>query len=683
MDTHGPVAAIAGIVPPNEGSHSEEGGLPPYSRTRVLGLWLLAVVPMVLVTWVVAPWLIPRLAWPAAAVYLALTSLGMLWQGALGLWALRREGVPLHWEAVRRRTWLHAPRDPKTGASRPWRFLWLVLCLPVALLSLLVGNVFTASWMALRMLRSPIAIDLSPGYAKSLDLASPEFSGQWWLLAPVLIACALSAFFGEELLFRGVLLPRMSGTFGRKGWFANATLFALYHAHVPLMLPFRWLAALVTVWPARRYRCNWLAVAVRGSECAGLVAAALVGILSPSFPPLGTPPVFPHIARRPPAADPRIFCRANPASLPSCAPGDAFAADVRCCNLSALDLRAEAENAACASFDDRTVWPPADRMPSGFEPKVVLETNANPGLGVRQLHGRGITGRGVGIAIIDSFLLVDHQEYDGRLRWYEELPGLRSSLEPTLELPAQMHAPAVASLAAGRTVGVAPGADLYFIGMDEDPRGLFLQAHFFAQGIRRIVQINRALPSDRKIRAVSISMGWGPECPGYADVTAAVNEAAREGIALFAIFIDGGFEGLGRPPESDPDRFDSHGPAARWADDFHDGRIHSDHIWVPVDARTVASPTGLDEYVFYRWGASSWIVPYLAGTYALAAQVDPTITREQFVALARQTGHTSVIQHVGGAHSLGSILDPGALIAALRTPSARPRSRHVPTMPST
>ena len=99
-------------------------------------------------------------------------------------------------------------------------------------------------------------------------------------------------------------------------------------------------------------------------------------------------------------------------SLPSCAPGDAFAADVRSCNLSALDLRAAAEDAACVSFDDRTVWPPADRMPSGFEPKAVLERNANPGLGVRQLHAQGVTGRGVGIAIIDRFLLVDHQEYD-------------------------------------------------------------------------------------------------------------------------------------------------------------------------------------------------------------------------------------------------------------------------------
>lgn len=646
-----------------------------YSGSEVLGIWLLAVAPMALVTWVLAPALIARVALPAAAVYLGLTSLVMLWQGGLAFWLLRREGVPWRWNAIRQRAWLGAPRHPRTGEARPSRFLWLLLSLPLALLPLLAGNLFTASWQALRMLQSPMAIALSPGHAKSLDLASPEFSGQWWLLALVLAAVALSGL-GEELLFRGVLLPRMNGTFGGTGWFANATLFALYHAHVPLMLPFRWLAAVATVWPACRYRCNWLAVVVRGGEGAGLLAAALLGILSPTFAPLAAPQELPHIGRRPPAADLRAFCGVDMKSLPDCVPGNPFATDVRSCDLSALDLRLDAAKAACASFDDRTVWPSADRMPDGFEPRRILEANATPGLGLRHLHAQGVTGRGVGVAIIDSFLLVEHQEYAERVRWYEELPGLRSALEPSVRPSAHMHAPAVASLAAGKTVGVAPEADLYFIGLDEDPRNLFLLAHFYAHSIRRIVRINRTLPVDRRIRAISISMGWGPECPGYADVTAAVDEAAAEGIALFALFIDGGFEGLGRSPDSDPDRFDSYDPAARWTADFARGRIHSDHVWVPVDARTTASPTGAGERVFYRWGASSWIAPYLAGTYALAAQVDPGITRDRFVAHALQTART--VPHGEGSHPL-RILDPAALVSALKMPAAatplRPGSR--------
>ena len=638
--------------------------LTPYTRGRVLGLWLLATLPLALVTWLVAPWLIPRLGWPASLVFLALVGVAQLWQGLLALWALRREGEPLGWKALRQRTWLQAPRHPTSDEPRPSRWLWLAIVLPLALLPLLIGNVFTASWLGLRLLRSPLAIDLSPGYAKSLDLASPELAGHFGLLGLVLVIGVLGLS-SEELLFRGVLLPRMSGTFGRGGWFANATLFALYHAPLPLLLPFRWLSALVMVWPARRYRSTWFTLAVRGGECAGLLAAALVGVLSPTLPPLDAPPVFPHVSRRPPAEDLSRFCGGPRAALPRCVEGDAFAADVRSCDLSALDLRGAAPEAACLSFDERTVWPPAERMPSGFDPRVVLETNANPGMGLRRLHAQGITGRGVGVAIIDSFLLVEHEEYAARLRWYEELPGLRQLIDPAARPPAGMHGGGVASLAVGRTLGVAPEADLYFIGEDEDPRRFFLQPHSYAQGIRRIVEINRTLPADRKIRALSISMGWGPECPGYADVTAAVDEASREGIALFAIFIDGGFEGLGRSPESDPDRGDSYGPAARWAAEFYDGRLPPDDVWVPVDTRVTASPTGPAERVFYRWGASSLMVPYLAGLYALAAQVDPTITRERFVALARDTGRVDSVSHAGRTHQLGRVVDPAALIEAL------------------
>ena len=404
-------------------------------------------------------------------------------------------GRPLHWEAIRRRTWLQAPRHPKTNEPRPWRFLWLVVCLPLALLPLLVGNVFTASWMGLRMLRSPLAIELSPGYAKSLDLASPELSGQWWLLALVLMTCALSAFFGEEFLFRGVLLPRMSGSFGRQGWFANATLFALSYAHVPLMLPFRWLAALVTVWPARRYRCNWLAVAVRGGEGAGLVAAALAGILTPRFPPLGTLPAPPHFARRPPAADFSGSCRASRVSRPAALRGTRSAPTcARATSGPRPALRGPGGDLPFVRRSQRVACRRA--CPAGSSPGG-LGDNANPGLGVRQLQAQGVTGRGVGIAIIDRFLLVEHREYDERLRWYEELPGIRSSARSISSAAgARCMASGVASLAVGRTVGVAPDADLYFIGVDEDPRGLFLQAHFFAQGIRRIVEINRALPAE-------------------------------------------------------------------------------------------------------------------------------------------------------------------------------------------
>ena len=72
---------------------------------------------------------------------------------------------------------------------------------------------------------------------KMEGLASPEFVGQWWLLGVALVSIAFNYFLGEEFLFRGVLLPKMKGVFGKYDWVALAVLFGLYHLHKPWSLP--------------------------------------------------------------------------------------------------------------------------------------------------------------------------------------------------------------------------------------------------------------------------------------------------------------------------------------------------------------------------------------------------------------------------------------------------------------
>jgi hypothetical protein len=290
----------------------------------------------------------------------------------------------------------------------------------------------------------------------------------------------------------------------------------------------------------------------------------------------------------------------------------------------------------------------------------------DPGLGVRALHAQGITGRGVGVAIIDQQLLVEHAEYADRLRWYEELPGSQGAT-------ASMHGPAVASLAVGRTLGVAPEADLYFIGgATSGMASIVLYSHDYAQAIRRIVQINAGLPPDRKIRAISISSGWLPWIAGYRDVVAAVAEAEAAGILVVNVETASGMPasvglmGLGRPLLADPDRFESYEPGVFWAAGFYAGSRLEDRLLVPMDSRTAASPAGPTDYAFSRIGGGSWTPPYVAGLYALAAQVDPTITPERFWAAARRTGQSIQVQHNGRAFQMGAIVDPVALIHELQ-----------------
>jgi hypothetical protein len=85
-----------------------------------------------------------------------------------------------------------------------------------------------------------------------------------------------------------------------------------------------------------------------------------------------------------------------------------------------------------------------------------------------------------------------------------------------------------------------------------------------------------------------------------------------------------------------------------------------------MDSRTTASPTGTADYVFYRQGGWSWSIPYIAGMYALAVQVKPDITPEEFWDTALKTGKTIQLQHDGKEYEFGVILDPQALIAALK-----------------
>jgi membrane protease YdiL (CAAX protease family) len=105
-----------------------------------------------------------------------------------------------------------------------------------------------------------------PVYADTSQLASPQFAGQWWLLGMILVSHIFNYFLGEEFLFRGVLLPKMQGVFGKYDWVANAVLFGFYHLHKPWMIPSIIVGSLAITWPARRFRSTWMAIVVHGVE---------------------------------------------------------------------------------------------------------------------------------------------------------------------------------------------------------------------------------------------------------------------------------------------------------------------------------------------------------------------------------------------------------------------------------
>jgi subtilisin family serine protease len=390
---------------------------------------------------------------------------------------------------------------------------------------------------------------------------------------------------------------------------------------------------------------------------------------------LALPDIFPKIDRRP---DPVNWDRGEIRTRPTYNPDsdEMWQMDLRSYDLSNLNFSKSLNDLMYADFDSKTIWPATDRMPQNFDWRQIMELGKNPGLGIRKLHAQGITGRSVGIAIIDQPLIVDHQEYTSQMRLYEEI-----NISPNTE--SQMHGPAVASIAVGKTVGVAPDADLYYIGSwtgdwgTGGPDNFTYNFRYYAQAVRRILEINKQLPDGRKIRVIAMQTGWSSDQAGYKEITDAVNEAKAAGLLVVSSSLEETFgfkfQALGRAPLADPDKFESYEPGLFWAKEYYLGEqfsgrlpVPTDSLLVPMDSRTTAGPGGRDEYVFYREGGWSWSIPYIAGTYALAAQVKPTITPNEFWQLALQTGKTIEINHAGKIFRLGRILDPTALMIALQ-----------------
>ena len=340
--------------------------------------------------------------------------------------------------------------------------------------------------------------------------------------------------------------------------------------------------------------------------------------------------------------------------------------DLRGADLRELDLEGRLSDLLHADFDARTQWPA--RLPAGFDPERITELGKDPGLGVRQLHAQGITGRGIGVGMVDMPLLVDHQEYSARLRLYEEIHS-------PMGAPAQMHGPAVASIAVGKTCGVAPEAELYYIAVQNATNGpqgrLELDYRPVAQAIHRLLDVNQQLPAGRKMRVISISMGWSPDNPGYSEAMAAVERGKREQVFVLSTALRRThqlrFDGLGREAMADPNQWGNFGPGSWWASLFWSGEMRfkpGTRFCVPMDARVTASPTGPEDYVYYQGGGWSWAVPWVAGLYALACQVSPDMTPERFWAEALRTGRTIQLHHSGEDINFGTIADPAALMAA-------------------
>jgi uncharacterized protein len=240
-----------------------------YSLKKILIIWALSAIPMAILAFVVTPILIPIIGLAPAIVYWMAIIVGLMWQFVLSILILKSEGYDLKWSAIHKRLKYQKPKNPKTGKSSNWLFLWTI---PFILLSALIQS-GSIGLPDLDNIVVPFIKGL-PQYDLS-GLATPEYKGAWWILGLFLITMVFNYFLGEEFLYRGILLPKMNGVFGKWDWLANGALFGFYHLHKPhIILSTALLFGFVFAFPAKYFQSSWMALIIHGLE--GLLGLTIV-----------------------------------------------------------------------------------------------------------------------------------------------------------------------------------------------------------------------------------------------------------------------------------------------------------------------------------------------------------------------------------------------------------------------
>jgi membrane protease YdiL (CAAX protease family) len=171
---------------------------------------------------------------------------------AAGLAVLRSEPRPASWIARLR---LQRP----TGRDLGWGFL--------ALLALVLASGLMFA------LCSALGLESSPPFSRNLQ---PLTGDRLWVLGLWAVYWPINIL-GEELVWRGVLLPRMEARYGAQAWQLNALLWGLFHlafgpGNLLVLIPTLVLVPLI----AQRRQSTWLAVLLHaGLSGPGFVALAL------------------------------------------------------------------------------------------------------------------------------------------------------------------------------------------------------------------------------------------------------------------------------------------------------------------------------------------------------------------------------------------------------------------------
>jgi membrane protease YdiL (CAAX protease family) len=237
-----------------------------YTLWQILGIWFAAGAPLWIFAWLVFPALSQGLpAVDRGLLWMKLDLVGLVWQFVFSMFVLYREEGNIRLATISRRFWLNNPVSPRTG-KKDNRLWWLLipLMLLTAALELGLAPFLTELWTKfLPFLAEPPSRSLDGLFAPEMHA---HWIGAWNFFALFVITSLFNNFLSEEFLFRGVLLPKMNGVFGKWDWVANGFIFGVYHLQMPWTMPVNILFGWLMAFSAKRYHSNWFPIVLHNGQ---------------------------------------------------------------------------------------------------------------------------------------------------------------------------------------------------------------------------------------------------------------------------------------------------------------------------------------------------------------------------------------------------------------------------------
>lgn len=236
-----------------------------YSLKEILIIWFWASVPGGVLFWTGLPLLEKYIPIPPGFLVMMVMSLSLTWMFIYSLILVKKEEGNLKWDSIRSRLRLNGPIDPKTDLANRKLWFWVIpLIAAFALVSITSPLEFLD-----RLWADLLPIKEISRYSSDQFLASAKIRtsliGAWWF--PVFWLYLGIVNMAEELIFRGILLPKMEKCFGKFDWVVNGALFAFYHLEKPWVFPgFLLFDTLLFAYPAKRLRSTWVPIVVHFSQ---------------------------------------------------------------------------------------------------------------------------------------------------------------------------------------------------------------------------------------------------------------------------------------------------------------------------------------------------------------------------------------------------------------------------------